>query len=470
MSETPKSRVEVLAAELETLRSEIAELDAVTEPTDEQTERFDAALGEFDTKREEHDRLVARSERVAQVRDAALFSGNREPGEQRRAPEVITSERRDPFENLDAVRSGQVGGNDLRARAMTAIESAPEHMSDSARQRATELVQGRSRHATNIARHMLLTGSAEYHEEFEEYARSGGSYVGPQMRAALSLTDANGGYLVPFTLDPTVILTNDGTANPFRQTATVKSITTDVWHGVTSAGVTAEWTAEATEAADASPTFAQPTITPGRADAYVQGSYEVLADSGFASELGGLLMDAKDRLEAAAFATGNGTNKPKGLITALVAASKTVASAATDTFAVADVYSTQVAVPPRHRSRAVWFANAAIMNKIRQFDTAGGSSFWANLGAGNPEQLLGRPIYESSDLDGVINATADNYILPFVDMSQYYIVDRVGMSVLYEPLVKGANQRPTGEAGWYAFWRVGGDLVNTNAGRVLNVT
>lgn len=468
MSDTP-NRLEVLAGELETLRSEIAELDAVEAPTDEQTARFDAALGEFDTKKADFDRLSERAQKVEAVRTAAITAP--EVNVERTAPEVIVSNKRDPFADLEQVRMGGVNSADLRARAMDAIEQAGEHMTDSQRERATQLVQDRgNRHSVGIARHMLLTGSDQYHSEFEEYARSGGTLIGEQMRAALSLTDANGGYLVPFTLDPTVILTNDGTANPFRQTATVKTIVTDNWNGVSSAGVTAEWTAEAAEAADASPTFAQPSITPARADAYVQGSYEVLADSGFASELGTLLADAKDRLEGTAFATGNGTNKPFGVVTTLVADSKTVASAATDTFAVADVYSTQVAVPPRHRSKAVWFANAAIINRIRQFDTAGGSSFWANLGAGVPENLLGRPIYESSDFDGVINASQENYVLANIDMSQYYIVDRVGMTVLYEPMVKGSNRRPTGEAGWFAMWRVGGKFVNSNGGRILNVT
>lgn len=462
------TRLEVLTGELAALRTEITELDTLTEPTEEQAARFDAAVTEWDAKKSEHDRLSERAAKVDAVRNAAVAAPtNRE----RSMPDVMVTDKRDPFENLDAVRGGLVGASDIQARALTAIEQAGEHMSDTQRERATQLVQARgNKHSLGIARHMLLTGSPAYHEEFEEYARSQGTVVGEQMRAALSLTAANGGYMVPFTLDPTIILTNDGTANPFRQTATIKTIVTDDWNGVSSAGVTAEWTAEAAEAADASPTFAQPSITPARADAYVEGSYEVLADSGFASELGMLLADAKDRLEGTAFATGNGTNKPFGVVTTLVADSKTVTSTTTDTFAVADVYKVQENVPPRHRAKAVWFANAAIINKIRQFDTAGGASFWANLGAGSPEQLLGRPIYESSDFDGVINAAAENYVLANIDMSTYYIVDRVGMSVLYEPMVKGASRRPTGQAGWFAMWRVGGKFVNSNGGRILNVT
>jgi HK97 family phage major capsid protein len=90
---------------------------------------------------------------------------------------------------------------------------------------------------------MLTTGSPEYLAAFESYLNDPGGYAS---RAALSLTPANGGYLVPFTLDPTIILTNAGSANPYRQYANVKTTATNDWNGVTSAGVSAEWTGEGT--------------------------------------------------------------------------------------------------------------------------------------------------------------------------------------------------------------------------------
>jgi predicted phage gp36 major capsid-like protein len=43
------------------------------------------------------------------------------------------------------------------------------------------------------------------------------------------------------------------------------------------------------------------------------------------------------------------------------------------------------------------------------------------------------------------------------------------MTVQFEPLVKGANQRPTGEVGWFAHWRVGGGVLDANAFRLLRV-
>jgi len=40
---------------------------------------------------------------------------------------------------------------------------------------------------------------------------------------------------------------------------------------------------------------------------------------------------------------------------------------------------------------------------------------------------------------------------------------------MYEPLVKGAAGRPTGEAGWFAYWRVGAKVSTSAAFRVLTI-
>ena len=69
-------------------------------------------------------------------------------------------------------------------------------------------------------------------------------------------------------------------------------------------------------------TFANPEVDTHRAQAFVQASIEATQDiGGLASELGVLLSDAKDRLEAVAHATGSGSGQPKGIFTAIDAVS-----------------------------------------------------------------------------------------------------------------------------------------------------
>jgi HK97 family phage major capsid protein len=264
---------------------------------------------------------------------------------------------------------------------------------------------------------------------------------------------------------PTIILTNAGSANPWRRISNIKQTTSSTWNGVNSAGVTAAWLAEATIVVDQALTVGNVVVTPSKAAAWVYGSYEVLEDTDFGLQLPRLLADAKDRLEEAAFAVNTTAGIPIGIVPA---ATTVVTTATTTVIALADIYAVQAALPARFRNspNAAWVANVSIINRIRQLDTAGGSSFWTNLGKGQPETLLGAPIYESTSMIGTAATTTLEAI--FGDFSQYLIVDRVGVSMIYDPLVQGAGGiLPSGQAGWFMFWRVGANLSTVNAFRVM---
>lgn len=413
-----------------------------------------------------------RADKLAQVRSGHLETVTGD------ARDVIAPQfmrRVDPWAGSSSERDRALAAVDLHARSTPTLDGT----------KLGRLVDSEDRAAASeTARYILTTGSATYRSAFAEWLRHpdrplwtdaevAAMREADSLRAAMSLTTANGGAMVPYVLDPTVNLTNAGVMNPMRRLARVETIAgATEWRGVTSAGVTAEWLAEGAEAADASPTFAQPAIPTYKAGAYVFGSYEVLGDSGFESQLLGVLTDAKDRLEGAAFATGNGTTAPQGIITGLVAAGQTVASISTDTFAVGDVYALQNAVPARfRRGNCSFLASLPILNRIRQFDTTGGSSLWATLAQAGPAQLLGDPIYEFSELDSTITAAAENYVMVAGDIREAYtIVDRIGLQLVVDSMVLGANRRPTGQAGFFAYWRVGGEVVVDTAARVLNVT
>jgi HK97 family phage major capsid protein len=286
-----------------------------------------------------------------------------------------------------------------------------------------------------------------------------------------------GGFMVPIFIDPTIILTNTGMVNPFRSIATVKTIATQSWKGVTSAGVTAEWTAEAAEMTDASPTVAQPVITPVRADAYVQASWEMLEDTSIATELAMLFADARDRLEGTSFAVGTGSTQPTGVVTALQLVTASRVDATTNgAFGAIDVFALDNALPPRWRSNASWVANKAYLNRIRQMATGSGPqfAFWVDFGGGMPPSLIGYPVYETSAMQAALStatASNDDVVILGDFRAGYYIVDRIGLSVLSTAGlgVMGANRRPTGETGFAAFWRVGGKTVIDDAFRMLRL-
>ena len=72
-------------------------------------------------------------------------------------------------------------------------------------------------------------------------------------------------------------------------------------------------------------------------------------------------------------------------------------------------------------------------------------------------------------MDSTIVSGSDDYVLLLGDFEQYIITDRVGTTVMYNPLVLGSNRIPTGQAGWFAFGRVGADVVTSNAFKLLKL-
>jgi HK97 family phage major capsid protein len=378
--------------------------------------------------------------------------------------------------------------NQTRDAALRVIDSAARSGSlpDHAAERATALVDsGRANERSIAARWVATTGDPAYLSAFtklladpvrghmlwegrEQEAYQAVATLQTEMRG-MSLTDANGGYMVPLTLDPAIILTSSGSINPLRRISRVVQTVTDQWQGVSSAGVTAEWKAEAAEAADASPTLANPSIPVHFGDAFVPYSFEVGMDAmNFAQELQKLLVDAADQLQATAYTTGTGSGQPTGIITALTGTSSEVNAAADDTFARGDVYTIQNALPPRFQPNAQWCANLSIINTMSQFETTAGARLFPEIADG---RLLNRPLNELSNMDGSITTSGavSNFVLLYGDFRNFVIADRIGTTLELIPNLVGANRRPTGQRGAMLWFRTGSDSVNDAAFRMLDV-
>lgn len=396
---------------------------------------------------------------------------------------------RDPWDLTDVRmfdRTPTQVNAELRARAISAIAKMPG-ATDRIRSAGTNIVEQYGDAGGKLARLTLALSAPAYLRAFSKAAVAGAegsaNFDETERRAiervreearAMSLTDTAGGFLVPFQLDPTVIITANGSANQIRQIARNVVATGDVWNGVSAGAVSWSYDAEAAEVSDDSPTFAQPSIPIHKAQGFVPISMEAMQDeANVTQEVGRLLAFGKDTLEAAAFTTGTGSGQPTGIVTALAASSPSVLvaqSGSAGTFTVADVYKLWGALPARYRNGASFLANELVYSLIRQFDTDGGSSLWATLGNGTPAQLLGKPVYGAEDMDATITASVANYLAIFGDFSNYVIADRVGMTVEFVPHLFGAAGRPTNQRGWLAYARHGADSVNDGAFRMLNVT
>lgn len=287
-------------------------------------------------------------------------------------------------------------------------------------------------------------------------------------------TNANGGYLVPTHLDPTLILTSAGSDNVIRQLARKVTLTEgSVWNGVSTAGITASYDGELTEVSDDTPTFGNPQVTAHKAQAFAQASIEAFQDiAGLSSDLLMLFADARDVLEGAKFATGagDGSNEPYGIFTALDANTNVeIVSTTAATIGLVDLDALYQAVPLRFRRRSAWLMNPKWSLAIKDLGSAVGASFTTDLTQGTAGTLLGRPLYESDDAPSAATTTVRDSEIILGDFSNYVVVDKPGsMSVEFIPhLFNTSNNRPDGRRGWYCYWRSGGASVNDLAFRVL---
>ncbi|QRZ05897.1 phage major capsid protein [Mycolicibacterium austroafricanum] len=487
-------------AEIEARMVELSEMDHLTPELESEYQELRDEVFQVD----EHRKRLERADELAQVKrvkgqvDVSVRSrGFRvERGTQSQGsradydrdailePDSVEDCRfRNPWD-LSEVRTfgrepGAVAG-ELRARALAAIEKM-SGASDNVRQAATNIIEQFDDKDSRLAKQCLVTSSPAYLRAWSKMSRNHQHLLtAEEARAlsevrAMSLTDNAGGYLVPFQLDPTVIITSNGSLNDIRMFARQVVATGDKWHGVSSAAVSWSWDGEAAEVSDDAPSFGQPAITVHKAQGFVPISIEALEDEQNVTQtVATLLAEGKDELEAEALISGlgDGSNQPVGIVTALSGTASEVAPATAETFALADVYALYGALPARHRSRGAWLANNLIYNRIRQFDTNGGAGLWEYLGGDRPAQLLGRPVGEAEAMDGTwdTSATADNFVTIFGNFQNYVIADRVGMTVEFIPhLFATGNNRPNGTRGWYAYTRMGADSVNDNAFRILNL-
>jgi HK97 family phage major capsid protein len=452
--------VEALSVRLTEIRTRIEEIDAESageEFTDEQRTEWNALNAERESIRKHVAELEARKAVIASLDDESLEAERIAPkaGRKSRVPDDPhdMAAYRNNSGSLDELHAAyQEGALRIVERIVPAAEGADKEASQERLERVLKTTDAKE---GTLARRIIAAGSPLYERAFAKYLA--GEARSSDEERALSLTTTAGGFAVPVTLDPTVILTSAGVVNPVRQLARIVTITGNTWNGVNSTGVTAAYAAALTEAGDNAPTLAQPQVIVDKAQCFIPFDIEIGQDWGsLSSEMSMMFADAKDTLESAKFLTGLGhaSSEPQGLI-AVGGATAAVSSATTAVFAIADLYSLENALQPRPRAKASIVANKAAFQKVRQFDTAGGASLWTQLQFGEPASLIGYPAYEWSNYSSAVT-TSGSTIMTIGDFSRFLIVDRVGMDVELIPhMFATGNNRPSGQRGLYAYWRNG---------------
>jgi HK97 family phage major capsid protein len=456
-------KIEEIRSKVEALKAEIESLAAIENITPEDDARLSTALDEFETGKAELEAVEARAKRV----DAAKASVvERAAGYD--APQVMKKTATD----IDVRRATR---GEIRDAALKVLEGNTRGLAGRQVDNVDKLINTRSEltDGGEIAKRILLTENEAYRSAFVKASmQASPAYTAEETKAinefrAMSLTDANGGFGVPVLIDPSIILSSGAADAPLLSISRVVTITTDEWKGVSSAGVSWSYDAEATEVSDDSPTLAQPVVTTYKAAGFIPYSLEVGMDyPGFAEEMRRLLDSGYVDLVAKQTMTGT---TPIGIFTAIDATAASEVVVTTDgAFGAVDLLKVWGALPERYRSRATWVMSTDVENEIRSFGVDNDAFYTVNLAAGGTGTLFGRPVVLSDYAPSFTGTTGAANILVVGDFSNYVIAQRAGMTLEFIPQLFGiTNGRPTGQKGWYAYARHGFDSVNDNGFRLL---
>lgn len=445
-------------------------LAELPDSTPENDAAIDAAVTEIEARRTELEAMETRATRLAAA--TAAVTGNA-PGFH--APQVTRTENTD-------VRS--MTRTEVRDAAMRIVEKeksvrlSPFQADHLDRVLRTETPDSRG---SVIAQRLVLTENDDYRSAWMKGVTQEQPLWTEDERKALNAynefrdmtegTSAAGGYGIPVLIDPTIILTSQAADAPLLSVARVITITTNIWKGVSSAGVSWAYQAEGATVADDSPTLAQPSVTTYMARGFIPYSIEVGQDyPGFADEISMLLQAGYIDLLASKTSNGSGSSEPKGIFTAITASAGCYLTTATaSTLVSADVTQVYAGIPERFRNRMTWFGNVDTEDKIRLLGTATtAGSFTVDLTQDGIPRLMGHTMLRSDYAPTLPASTTAGGFLIGGDFSQFIFVQRAGMSVELVPhLFDVTYNRPTGERGWFAWSRNGCDVATTNAFRVL---
>ena len=331
----------------------------------------------------------------------------------------------------------------------------------------------------SIPAEVSVDAYAQYKSAFYSLVRHGDiERLSADERKALSAgSDPDGGYLLP---TPTVgrMVKKVYEQSTMRQLANVLTISTDALEGIVDNDeADAGWVSEMGTRNDtdtpqvgkyrieAHEMYAQPKVTQKLIDDAATDVEAWLADK---------VADKFARVEGAAFWTGDGVGKPRGLAAYPTAATGD-GSRAWGTFehvltgANGDFHTTKAdplqdllgAFKDQYLQNASFVMRREVRTKIRKMKEATSDRYlWEpSMQAGQPDRLLGYPVRIDQYMPSL---TTGSLSLAFGDFREAYtIVDRIGVRTLRDPYTAKPYIR------FYSTKRTGAGAVNTEAAKFL---
>ncbi len=320
---------------------------------------------------------------------------------------------------------------------------------------------------------------APHQKAFEAYLRSGDDdglrgleLDGKAMSTAVA---GDGGYLV----DPQ---TADTIQSVLKSTASLRAVANVVNVEATSYDVLIDhsdvgsgWATETDPSVETgTPSIERITIPLHELSALPKASQRLLDDSAFEIEtwLAGRIADKFARAEAGAFISGDGIDKPKGILAHpsvdndiwtwgnigyIVTGTSGDFDASNPADAIIDLV---YALDAEYRAGAKFVMNSKTAGAVRKMKDMDGRFLWSDgLAAGEPARLLGYPVLIAEDMPDI---GTDATPIAFGDFGAgYTIAERPDTRILRDPF----SAKP--HVLFYATKRVGGDVSDFAAIKLL---
>jgi HK97 family phage major capsid protein len=310
---------------------------------------------------------------------------------------------------------------------------------------------------------------------WSRYMRTGDVTALSEGKSLSASTNADGGYVVPEQTEAHIdrLLTQ---ASPIRAIAGVRQTSAAVFRKpVSRGGAASGWVTE---------TAARPETTAPSLDLIDFPTAELYAMPAATSQLlDDAMVDIDQWLaeevrdvfaaqESTAFVSGDGINKPTGILNYTKAVEGTqgwgelgyVATGTSGGFDATDPGDALIdliyAPKTGYRARGRFVMNRSTVSAVRRFKDGDGNYLWQpSLSDAGASTLLGYPVTEAEDMPDI---GADSFSLAFGDFQKgYLILDRQGVQVLRDPY----SAKPY--VLFYTTKRVGGGVQNFDAIKLL---
>ncbi|AHX04177.1 phage major capsid protein [Ehrlichia japonica] len=173
------------------------------------------------------------------------------------------------------------------------------------------------------------------------------------------------------------------------------------------------------------------------------------------------LVDDFSRAENTAFISGDGNNKPYGILTYASSTENNLITA--PTLSSDTIIKLYYSFDEYFSRKAAFIMHRSVLQEIRSLKLASGQYIWhPGLTSGSPDTLMGLPVYQTSDMPQLGNETLP--IIALADFkSAYKIVENRSIKTLRDPFTSKPFVK------FYTTKRLGGAVINKNAIRYLTI-